>query len=101
MQALYSGGSGNTDYSPTEGAVVNEDGSYHLEDDNYEGDKLAVDVYAPEGLEMLKCPIAMRHSQMRITRQIFPLLALPHMRMQCNIYISYFFNYNYPQTSDG
>ena len=45
------GGSGNTDYSPTEGAVVNEDGSYHLEDDNYEGEKLAVDVYAPEGLE--------------------------------------------------
>ena len=45
------GGSGNTDYSPTEGAVINEDGSYHLEDDNYEGEKLAVDVYAPEGLE--------------------------------------------------
>ena len=45
------GGSGDTDYSPTEGAVFNEDGSCHLEDENYEGEKLAIDVYPPEGLE--------------------------------------------------
>ena len=31
--------------------MINEDGSYHLEDDNYDGEKLAIDIYAPEGLE--------------------------------------------------
>jgi len=49
--SLFGGESGDTDYSPTEGAVFNEDGSCHLEDDNYDGGKLAVDVYPPEGLE--------------------------------------------------
>ena len=54
VTAIAGGGTDDSDYSdydPTEGAVFNEDGSCHLEDENYEGAKLAVDVYAPEGME--------------------------------------------------
>ena len=35
----------------TEEGVVNEDGSYHLEDSDYEGSKIAADVTVPEGME--------------------------------------------------
>ena len=40
-----------SDNNLTEGLMVNEDGSYHLEDENYEGEKIAVDITLPEGMK--------------------------------------------------
>jgi hypothetical protein len=40
------------DYDPTAEAVVNDDGSYHLEGENLEEKTVAADVTAPEGMEM-------------------------------------------------
>ena len=43
---------GEGDYDPTAEAVVNDDGSYHLEGENLEEKTVAADVTAPEGMEM-------------------------------------------------